>query len=260
VNFLGYPTAYGANGFCAIAGPYFTAPFAGAGGASNCASGAGIPIADGGIPSDGSCKGRQKPGWQRILGNPSDGVRDLPDISMFAADGAWNHAYIFCNTDSATYGAPCNGAPSNWSNGGGTSFATPIMAGIQALVNEVWGGRQGNPNPVYYAIARNEFGVHGNKACDSFAAGGPAWNCTFNDVTIGDTDIDCVDTYGTFNCFDPGFDPIAAPNVIGVLSLSNRSYEPAYKAGVGWDFTTGIGTVNAAQLVLNPIWGDGAGP
>ena len=124
------------------------------------------------------------------------------------------------------------------------------MAGMQALVNQVWGGRQGNPNPVYYAIARREYGTQGNKACDSFAAGGPAWYCTFNDVTVGDIVVDCT---GPYNCYDPD----AASGAPGVLSVSDRSDEPAYKARVGWDFATGIGSVNATNLVLNPIWATG---
>src|SRR5208282_1981737 len=121
---------------------------------------------------------------------------------------------------------------------------------MQALANQVWGGRQGNPNPVYYAIARGEYGVNGNKACNSSGSGGPAASCVFNDVTIGDNDINCVDTYGTYNCYDPD----AGAGVPGVLSLSDNSYQPAFKAGVGWDFATGIGTVNATNLVLNPTW------
>ncbi len=250
-TFLGYPTTYGAGGFCAFASLYFTEPYAGAGGPSNCATGTGIPISDGAIPSDGTCAGWKKPSWQSVLGNPNDSVRDLPDVSLFAADGAWNHAYVFCDSDKANLGAQCAGAPSNWSLGGGTSFGTPIMAGMQALVNEVWGDRQGNPNPVYYAIARHEYVSNGNKACDSFVAGGPASNCTFNDISVGDNEIDCD---GPYNCYDPD----ASAGVIGVLSLSDSSYQPAFKAGVGWDFATGIGTVNAANLVLNPIWQLGA--
>lgn len=252
-NFLGYPATYGATGFCAFAGVYFTEPWAGAGGPSNCATGVEIPDSAGNIPADGTCKGWKKPSWQHIVGNPQDGVRDIPDISLFAADGAWNHAYVYCDSNTSNYGAPCTGVPSNWSLGGGTSFGTPIMAGMQALVNQVWGGRQGNPAPVYYAIARSQYGTHGNPACDTFAPGGPAWNCTFNDVTVGDNDIDCV---GPYNCYDPD----AGAGVIGVLSLSDSTYKPAYKAGVGWDFATGLGTVNATQLVLNPIWAEGVGP
>jgi subtilase family serine protease len=177
-------------------------------------------------------------------------VRDLPDVSTFAADGLWGHFYIFCNSDVANSGTPCVGAPDNWSGGGGTSFATPIMAGIQALVNQHWGGRQGNPDPIFYALARQEYGTAGKKECNSFAPGGPASTCTFYDTTIGDTAVDCT---GPYNCFDPAADK----GVVGVLSLADHAYQPAFKAGVGWDFATGIGSVNATNLVLNPIWAMG---
>ena len=36
------------------------------------------------------------------------------------------------------------------------------------------------------------------------------------------------------------------------------SYQLAYKGGVGWDFATGLGSVNATNLVLDPIWLSGA--
>jgi subtilase family serine protease len=252
-SYEGYPTPYGANGFCAVAGAYFIYPVGGSGGPSNCATGASAGGVGGATPANGTCGGWKKPSWQNVLGNPQDGVRDLPDVSMFAADGVWNHYYVFCDSDVSNYGAPCVGAPSNWSGTGGTSFATPIMAGIQALVNEVWGSRQGNPNPIYYALANQEYGTHGNKACASFATGGPAWYCTFNDVTVGENDVACI---GPYNCYDPA----AQEGVVGVLSLSDNSYQPAFTAGVGWDFATGLGTVNAANLVLNPIWAEGQLP
>src|SRR5256885_12955589 len=54
-------------------------------------------------------------------------------------------------------------------------------------------------------------------------------------------DVNCT---GTANCF---LDSSAA----GVLSTSNNSFQPAYAAGSGWDFATGIGTLNAANLVNN---------
>jgi hypothetical protein len=66
-----------------------------------------------------------------------------------------------------------------------------------------------------------------------------------------------ADCFGPYNCFDPGYDPSAAPGVIGGLSLSEQSYHPAYKAGVGWDFASGLGTVNATRLVFEPdlaVW------
>jgi hypothetical protein len=41
-----------------------------------------------------------------------------------------------------------------------------IGAGIQALVNQKTGDRQGNPNPVYYRLAAREYGNAGNDAQD----------------------------------------------------------------------------------------------
>jgi subtilase family serine protease len=265
-TFLGYTTALGPNGFCLAslnyggnATTYFTAPpYAGSGGPSNCATGADVPnpsLPGTAYPANGTCRGWPKPSWQKVLGNPDDGVRDLPDVSMFSSDGVWNALYIVCYSNPAGNGVPCVGAPSNWYGDGGTSFASPIMAGVQALVNQVWGGRQGNPNPVYYALARLEYGAKGNSACASFAPGGPAAYCVFNDITVGDNDIDCASPY---NCYDPGWNLNSAPGVFGALSLSNAHLDAAYKAHIGWDFTTGIGSVNAAQLVLNPIWAQGA--
>ena len=123
---------------------------AGGGGPSGCATG---------VPADnfvvgGSCKGYAKPSWQKgVPGIPNDGVRDLPDVSLFAANGLWGHYYAFCFSDFENGGTPCEGPPVYWSGAGGTSFSSPIMAGIQALVNQKMGAAQGNPNPVYYKLA-----------------------------------------------------------------------------------------------------------
>lgn len=232
--------------FCATNPSILDLPYGGAGGPSNCAIGD-SPTGFAGS----SCRGWPKPAWQRVLGNPADGVRDVPDIAMFSADGVWDHAYVFCNSDPST-GAPCVGAPDvtggAWSFLGGTSFAAPIMAGMQALVNEVWGGRQGNPAPMYYAIARRAYGNEGRPECGSFATGGPAPTCTFNDIATGNNDMPCI---GTDDCYLP-------MGGTGVLSLSDDAYEPAFVSGVGWDFTTGIGSVNAANLVLDPTWLSGS--
>jgi hypothetical protein len=35
-----------------------------------------------------------------------------------------------------------------------------------------------------------------------------------------------------------------------VLSTSNSAYQPAYMTGTGWDFGSGIGSVNAYNLVM----------
>src|SRR5262249_25514504 len=132
---------------------------------------------------------------------------------------------------------------------GGTSFSSPALAGIQALVNQKQGSKQGNPNAVYYQLAATEFGASGNAACNS--SGGtatapvlPASTCIFNDVTQGDIDVNCT---GTTNCF--GSTRSGRTTTQGALSTSSTTFTPAYAAGTGWDFATGLGTVNAANLV-----------
>jgi subtilase family serine protease len=249
----GYATAYGSSGFCnsSIGEEYFLTTASGSGGPSGCATGS---ASISGVVS-GTCQGYAKPSWQSLVGNPSDGVRDIPDVSLFAADGVWGHYYVFCYTDKAGGGAPCTGAPSGWAGAGGTSFASPILAGIQALVNQKW-GRQGNPNPVYYKIAAAEYGADGSATCNSSNGNAVGSSCVFYDVTQGDMDINCAGlssgrgrnkTSTPYNCYLDG-----AAN--GVLSTSNASYAPAYETGTGWDFATGIGTVNAYNLVFNTSW------
>jgi subtilase family serine protease len=192
----------------------------------------------------GTCKGYAKPSWQSVVGNPSDGVRDIPDVSLFAANGVWGHYYLFCWSDKRNGGASCTGAPSSWSGGGGTSFSSPIMAGIQALVNQYTGKRHGNPNPVYYKIAAGEYGTTGSASCNSTNSSGAAGSCIFYDVTQGDMDVNCT---GSRNCYVP-------PGKNGVLSTSAGSYSKAYGTATGWDFATGIGTVNVQNLVNSPLW------
>jgi subtilase family serine protease len=229
---------YGPSGFCSDpASSIFQLVSGGGGGPSACATG--TPSVNGVV--GGSCAGWPKPSWQAVFGNPSDGVRDTPDISLFAADGVWGHYYVFCWSDVGGGGAACTGDPTNWSGAGGTSFSSPILAGIQALVNQKNGARQGNPNPVYYQLAGAEYGPAGNSSCNSSNGNTVSSACIFYDVTQGDMDADCT---GSFNCFLAGASE-------GVLSTDNNSYQPAYSTNTGWDFATGIGTLNVANLVNN---------
>ncbi|HUI57792.1 MAG TPA: protease pro-enzyme activation domain-containing protein [Bryobacteraceae bacterium] len=229
-SYRGFSATYGPSGSCNSMYIYLNTD-GGSGGPSGCATGATK------VPAvvSGTCAGYAKPSWQSIFGNPSDGVRDLPDVSLFSAPGLWGHYYVFCLSE----GTSCAGPPSTWYGGGGTSFASPIMAGIQALINQALGTNHvGNPNPVYYQVAQNQYGTAASRAaCNSTT--GPASTCAFNDITQGDIDVPCA---GVFNCYLGG-------GGLGVLSTSNSSYQPAYATTPGWDFATGIGTVNAFGLL-----------
>jgi hypothetical protein len=237
----GFATTYGPSGLC-------NSGTASSNGLHNIGAGSGAPSSCA-TGSGASCQGWPKPSWQSgLLGNPADGVRDVPDVSLFAAAGAWGHFYIFCYSDPNNGGSPCTGSPIGWSGAGGTSFASPIWAGIQALVNQNAGARQGNPNPVLYKIAAAEYGASGSSTCNASNGNSIGASCIFYDVTLGDIVVDC--TSGTPNCYAPG-------GTYGVLSTSTSSYAPAFKTQKGWDFATGIGTVNVYNLVMN--WVSAAG-
>ena len=234
---LGYSTTYGANGFCGSStakSDGFLSTGGGSGGPSGCATG--VPSVQAVV--SGSCQGFAKPSWQKGLsGIPNDGVRDIPDVSMFASDGAaWGRYSVICYSDTNNGGAPCRGAPLNWAGVGGTSLSAPVMAGIQALVDQSTGSTQGNPNVAYYDMAVKV----------------PS---AFHSITLGDNDVNCG---GTQNCFgysgtvDYGRGGrIFGTTFGGVLSTSTSAFKPAYAAGGSWNFATGIGSVDAYNLVTN---------
>jgi len=235
----GSTITYGSSGFCnsATGEDDYTTTASGSGGPSGCATGA-PSIA--GVKS-GTCKGYAKPSWQSgFVGIRTDNVRDIPDVSLFAANGAWNHFYLYCDSDLNDGGATCTGSPFNWSGAGGTSFASPIMAAIQALIGQKTAERQGNPNPTYYQLAAAEYGQTGNSSCKSSNGKDVASSCIFYDVTKGDMDVNCT---GSHDCYLPS-------GSYGVLSTSSSSYSIAFGTKTGYDLATGIGTVNAYNLVF----------
>jgi hypothetical protein len=241
----GYSQSYGAKGFCnSPAGQNFLIDVAGAGGPSSCFTGA--PSIAGVV--SGTCKGNPKPKYQLgVPGVPDDGLRDQPDVSLFAADGVWGSFYLECMSDTSQGGAVCtvqNDAIVQ--GGGGTSFAAPAMAGIQALINQKF-GRQGDANYVYYALAREQFRHLHTEACDASKTNGqlPASSCVFHDVTRGDIDIPCGrNSDGKFyDCHGA-----SGSTIVGELSKTDSRDEPAYLAHPGYDFATGLGSVDALSL------------
>jgi hypothetical protein len=120
-----------------------------------------------------------KPSWQTGAGVPSDGARDLPDISLNASSG--HDGYLICSVGNCV-----NGFRS--SNGsllvvGGTSAGAPAFAGVVALINQLSNSIQGNVNPKLYASA----------------ATSPA---AFHDITSGGNQVPCQ--AGTPNCPSSG--------------------------------------------------------
>jgi subtilase family serine protease len=201
----------------------------------------------------GTCTGNPKPFYQYLVpGMPMDGLRDQPDVSLFAGNGVWGSFLVECLSDKQQGGTACT--PSNdaiFLGGGGTSFASPAMAGILALI-EQFHGRQGDANFVLYALAAEQFLSPQASGCNASRSDGqlPASNCVFNDITRGDMDIPCgQNSDGHFyDCHG------ASASLIGELSTSDSQNEPAYRAGRGYDLATGLGSVNATNLFN--VWPD----
>ncbi len=192
----------------------------GTGGKSACTTPSGV------TPS--TCSGGwPKPSWQTGTGVPNDGKRDVPDLSLFAANGVLGSAYVIC--DSAT--GPCTFSNANDAEAqgvGGTSVASPAMAGIMALIVQK-AGKQGLPNTKFYQLAAKDT----LSSCNSnTVAGGNS--CVFYDVTTSNNSVPC--TVGATNCTAKH-----SGDTIGVL--------PGYNAGTGYDLATGLGSVNAYNLV-----------
>jgi subtilase family serine protease len=231
-----------------------------------------------------------KPTWQsQIYGAAADQSRDLPDVSLFAGSFGDNtfvavcSQYYVCSPD---FTAPVAGGslsqinPANVGLSGGTSLASPMFAGIQALMDQGLAARgvmldQGNAAPTLYALASNEYGTAGapNSAdlttCNADNGANGTANCVFHNVTRGSISSGCYQTldngspeFTTPNCYfyntapegyDKNGNPILAQVGLTITQASSTSYSPsvkAYSAQPGWSFASGLGSVNARNLLI----------
>jgi len=207
----------------------------GSGGASNCST----------LASTGTAcmNGYPKPAWQSGNGVPNDGARDLPDLSLFASNGENNSFYLICQADALPPGEiSCNPTSGEWyfEGAGGTSASTPAFAGIMALVNQKTGARQGNANYVLYPLAAKSGANCTSNA--SMAGTANSSSCIFYDVVTGNNSVACQG--GTPNCSSTVY---GAFGMLEVNPPSNTS--PAWTTSKGYDVATGLGSVNALNLV-----------
>ncbi|HEX3683282.1 MAG TPA: tectonin domain-containing protein [Bryobacteraceae bacterium] len=97
----------------------------------------------------GKSKLFSKPAWQTGEGVPNDGARDVPDVSLAASSE--HDGYLICTQGSCVNGFLNSG--STVTVYGGTSFGSPTLAAMVALLNQWTGGSQGNINPRLYELA-----------------------------------------------------------------------------------------------------------
>jgi uncharacterized protein (TIGR03437 family) len=131
-----------------------------------------------------------QPAWQVGPGLQNWGARAVPDVAL---DAAGHDPYTVV----------INGQPQFME---GTSAATPVFAGMIALLNQHEGSSgQGNINPNLYRLAQTNI---------------------FHDITTGTNIVPCE---------------------IGTPDCSTGSF--GYSAGIGYDPVTGLGSVDAYNLV-----------
>jgi hypothetical protein len=220
-----------------IQGFNLVGPVGGSGGASSCISGSD----NSNTPPEGCSGGYPKPVWQVGKGVPSDGVRDIPDISLFAGDGEISGSfYAECEADleadeGLPAGLPCSTTAQSSGGStyfevegvGGTSVSAQVFAGAMALLVQKQ-GRQGNINPILYGLAASQ----ASQSCASTSS--PASTCIFYDVTAGSNVEPCEK--GSPNCTNA-----KSSDPIGTLS--------GYSAAAGYDLATGLGTLHINNFV-----------
>jgi hypothetical protein len=158
-----------------------------------------------------------KPSWQSgVSGIPNDGRRDLPDVSLTAAS---HDPYLLCLAGSCK---PDSNGMIFFYGIFGTSASAPSFAGMMSLVNQKTGSRQGQANYVLYRMAAQETFSQCN---GSGILSAPASGCVFNDITVGNN---------------------AVPGEVEFGTTTAR-----YQSGPGYDLASGLGSVNATNLVNN---------
>src|SRR5271157_9565 len=142
-----------------------------------------------------------QPSWQTGPGVPSDGFRHVPDLA-FNSGALHDATYIYS-------GGSAGGV-------GGTSVATPIMAGVVALLNQYLMAHNvlsqpglANINPTLYRMAQNS----------------PQ---AFHDIAFGNNIVPCV--LGSPNC---------------------STGSMGYSAAAGYDMTTGLGSLDVNNFVTS---------
>jgi subtilase family serine protease len=256
--------------------------FGGGGGASNCVVNSSPSIYGATYAGPGTCNssatsygnltlindGWPKPSWQGgVTGIPADGVRDLPDISFFAGNGGFDSATLVCVTQD---GATCTDITATSTNAlggaeevGGTSVATPEMAGVMALINENAGAPQGNPNAVLYSLAAKQ------TYSECSAEGPPSSSCYFNSVDQGTNAQPCavsaLDLEGGAIFENGGWEPgpteaaMPSPNCSIINSGDVIGTLAGYAAATGYNQANGLGSLNVANVINAGVWTATAG-
>jgi hypothetical protein len=196
----------------------------GSGGASNCTTSNGQALT--------SCTGGYtKPSWQAgVTGIPSDGKRDLPDVSFFASNGFLGSAYLICvSADGSCVTSTSLSTEPVTQEVGGTSAASPAMAGVMALIDQKTGAPQGLANAELYRLAAKQ--TYSSCRTEGLTT---STSCYFNDIDTGTNAMPC-------SAGSPDCTVTTSGDTYGVLN--------GFSATTGFDNATGLGSLNVANVV-----------
>ena len=213
----------------------------GGGGLSSCTS-----------TTNSACTGSYaQPAWQTgVAGVQNFGARALPDVAMIA------NSWVMCSYDNT----PCT--PANYQNVDtvrGTSAAAPSVAAIIAILDQGMStaaspdGRQGLINPKLYSLAAVEYGSPQSpngtaSACSASLGSGVGAGCIFYDVTAGSNAMPCqVSAYSAAGSLPASACISPSGRANGIMQINST---PDYVAASGFNLATGLGSINAANLVL----------
>jgi len=150
-----------------------------------------------------------KPSWQTGIGVPNDGHRDVPDLAFAAS--IKQDGLVLCSAGSCANGFLNSSSAVTVT--GGTSAGSATFAGVLAMLVQATGTHVGLLNPNLYSLVA----ISGN---------------AFHDVTAGNNQVLCQG--GTTNC------PATSSTQTGLIG---------YVAGVGYDLTTGWGSIDSYNFV-----------
>ena len=162
------------------------------------------------------------PSWQSTFATGT--ARNLPDVSFLAANGFYGALWGLCTdmdqdsngnplTDCA---APTTGNNFNLTGVGGTSASAPAFAGMLALLKQKTGARLGQADYALYQLAKSNYST------------------VFHDVATGDNSVNCQ---------------IGSPNCS--INAAGFSFLTGYNAATGYDLASGLGSVDAAQMLTS---------
>lgn len=208
------------------------------------------------------------PSWQvasGVTGTSGLTTRAIPDVSFFAGDGDLDSATLICVSAAGT---TCSSSDTSSSTlgaleVGGTSVATPEMAGVMALINQNAHSPQGLPNPELYELASRQT----YSECSAESVKSTSAACYFNDIDQGTNAMPCdyqgeaieggaiLENNGYWDTDAPGYQGLASPNCAALNSgdavgtLVSSGTTPGYNAVTGFDLATGLGSLNVANVV-----------